>query len=60
MNIFSILYLFLMVAIIIEASKEGDALIDINESEKEGRICLFCYRYTDMLYVQSKEKFSDF
>ena len=49
MNIVSILHLTLMVAIIIEASKEGDALIDINESEEEGRICLFCNRYTDML-----------
>ena len=47
MNIHSILYLTLMVAIIIEASKKGDPLIDINESEEDGRICLFCCRYTD-------------
>jgi len=38
MNVFSILYLTLMVAITIEASKEGDPLIDINESEEEGSI----------------------
>ena len=49
MNVFSILYLILMVAITLEASKEGDPLIDINESEDEGRIYLFCSRITDML-----------
>ena len=41
MNVFSILYLTLMVAITIEASKEGDSLIDINESQEEGRIFFF-------------------
>ena len=41
MNVFSILNLTLMVAITIEASKEGDPLIDINESQEEGRIFFF-------------------
>ena len=50
MNVFSILNLTLMVAITIEASKEGDPLIDINESEEEGRVFFFCSGYTDMYY----------
>ena len=50
MNTFSILHLILMAAIAIEASKTGDPLININESEEKGRVHLFRSRYVQLLH----------
>ena len=59
MNTFSILHLTSLVAIAIEASKTGDPLVDIIESEEKGRVRLFCSRYTEMPYLYYSRWFKD-
>ena len=48
-----------MAAIAIEASKTGDPLININESEEKGRVHLFRSRYVQLLHLYYSRKLMD-